>query len=100
MSDLVGNPKDRFCSDAAHITTRILEIRIIETGGLTGVKNNRRDDQLCKVNSCAPLPRPDSEIKKRAPVPRLWGSDNVTQLTQLLCHLFHPVVTVLSKQCT
>ena len=27
--------------------TRILEIRIIETGGLTaGVKNNRGDDQL------------------------------------------------------
>ena len=46
MSDLVGNPLDRFCSDAAHITTRILEIRIIETGGLTGVKNNRGDDQL------------------------------------------------------
>ena len=46
MSDLVGNPKDRFCSDTVHITTRILEIRIIETGGLTGVKNNRRDDQL------------------------------------------------------
>ena len=43
MSDLVGNPKDRFCSDAAHIMTRILEIRIIETGG---VKNNRVDDQL------------------------------------------------------
>ena len=42
MSDLVGNPIDRFCSDAAHITT----IRIIETGGLTGVKNNRGDDQL------------------------------------------------------
>ena len=46
MSDLVGNPKDRFCSDAAHIMTRFLEIRIIETGGLTGVKNNRVDDQL------------------------------------------------------
>ena len=46
MSDLVANPKDRFCSDAAQITTRILEIRIIETGGLTGVKNNRGDDQL------------------------------------------------------
>ena len=44
MSDLVGNPKDRFCSDAAHIMTRILEIRIIETGGLTGVKNNRVDE--------------------------------------------------------
>ena len=46
MSDLVGNPIDRFCSDKDHITTRILEIRIIETGGLTGVKNNRGDDQL------------------------------------------------------
>ena len=46
MSNLVGIPKDRFCSDSAHITTRILEIRIIETGGLTGVKNNRGDDQL------------------------------------------------------
>ena len=46
MSDLVGNSKDRFCSDSAHIMTRILEIRIIETGGLTGVKNNRGDDQL------------------------------------------------------
>ena len=42
MSDLVGNPIDRFCSDKDHITTRILEIRIIETGGLTGVG----DDQL------------------------------------------------------
>ena len=42
MSDLVGIPKDRFCSDASHIMTRILEIRIIETG----VKNNRVDDQL------------------------------------------------------
>ena len=39
--------KPGFCSDAAHIMTRILEIRIIETGGLTaGVKNNRGDDQL------------------------------------------------------
>ena len=62
MSDLVGNPKDRFCSDAVHITTRILDIRIIETGGLTGVKNNRRDDQL-QVRR--PLPRIlTSNIKK------------------------------------
>ena len=49
---------------------------------------------LCReANSCAPppLPRPDSEIKKRAPVPRLLGSDSVAQLSQLLCLLFHPV---------
>ena len=47
-----------------------------------------------------PLPRPDSEIKKRAPVPRLRGSDSEAQLSQLMCPLFYPVVTVLSQQCT
>ena len=55
--------------------------------------------RAAKLLAVPPSHRPDSEIKKRALVPRLVP-DSVAQLSQLLCPLFHPVLTVLSKQCT